>query len=169
MKVEKSIFEKVLREAGETSVIHLEGLDTPKDVLIHDVAFNPSRGGVAHVDFYAVDAKKKVSVHVPLEFVGEAPAAKLGGVVTKVLHEVEVTCLPKNIPQHITGDISVLDIFEKQIHISDIPLPAEVAIEHSPDEVVVLVQAVEEETESAGTVDMGAISVEKKGKGEDVA
>lgn len=166
LKVEKRTLEKIVKSAGETSVITLTGLDAPKDVLIHDVSYNPARGGIIHVDFYAVDAETKITVDVPLEFVGEAPATKLGGVVTKVLHEVTLTCLPKDIPAHLTVDISILDVLDKQIHIADVHIPSGITIENKPDEVVALVQAVAEEVESDGGVDMGAIEVEKKGKTE---
>lgn len=166
LKVEKSALEKIVKHAGETNVITLTGLDVPKDVLIHDVSYNPARGGIIHVDFYAVDAETKITVDVPLEFVGEAPATKLGGVVTKVLHEVTLTCLPKDIPAHLTIDISILDVLDKQIHIADIPVPSSVTVENKPDEVVALVQAVAEEVESGDGVDMSAIEVEKKGKTE---
>jgi large subunit ribosomal protein L25 len=161
-------FEKLFKEAGESSVITLEGLTAPKEVLVHDVAFDPKRGGITHVDFYAIEAGKEITVSVPIEFEGEAPAAKLGGTLTKVLHEIEITCMPKNLPQHITVDVSVLDTFEKQIQVKDLVFPKNVTIGNSPEEVVALVQAVQEEVEEApAAVDMSTIEVEKKGKTEE--
>ena len=167
--VDKVAFEKLLKQAGESSVITLEGLKTPKEVLIHDVAFDVTRGGAVHVDFYAIEAGKEITVNIPLEFTGEAPAVKKGGTLTKVLHEVEVTCVPKNLPQHIMVDVSVLDAFDKQIHVRDLTIPTGVTLENDLDDVVVLVQAVEEETEPVATIDMSAIEVEKKGKTEEEA
>ena len=170
LSVDKRAFEKVLHEAGESSIVTLTGLGTTKDVLIHDVAFDPRKGGVVHADFYAVEAGKEITVGVPLEFVGEAPAVKLGGTLTKVLHEIEVTCLPKDLPQHIEVDVSLLDTFEKQIHVSDLKIPKNVTVENDGEDVVVLVQAVEEEAEvPVATIDMSAIAVEKKGKVENPA
>jgi large subunit ribosomal protein L25 len=166
--VDRAAFEKVLKDAGESSVITLEGLDTPKEVLVHDVAFDPTRGGATHVDFYAIEAGKELTLHVPLEFIGEAPALKQGGTLTKVLHEIEVTCVPANLPQHIDVDISALDSMEAQIHVKDLKIPAGVTVENDPEDVVVLVQAVVEEAEEApAEIDMTAIEVEKKGKTED--
>lgn len=168
IKVEKRAFEKVLKDAGESSIISLEGLGTAKDVLIHDVSFDALKGGVIHADFYAVEAGKELTVDVPLEFIGEAPATKLGGVLTKVLHHVEVTCMPKDLPQHIDVDVSVLDTLESQIHVSDLVVPKGVTLENDAEEVVALVQAVTEEVDAEPVaVDMNAIAVEKKGK-EDV-
>jgi len=158
-------FEKLLDEAGESSVITLEGLKKPIEVLIHDVSFDAKRGGPIHVDFYAIEVGKAVTVNVPLEFTGEAPAVKLGGTLTKVLYEVEVTCIPKDLPQSITIDISGLETFEDRICVKDLKVPDGVTIEDEPEDVIVLVQQVEEEPEEeTGPVDMDAIEVEKKGK-----
>ena len=166
LTIDKIAFEKLLKQAGESSVVVLSGLDTPKEVLIHDVSFDALRGGIVHVDLYAVEAGKEITVHVPLEFIGEAPAVKLGGTLTKVLHEIEVTCMPANLPQHIDVDVSVLDDFEKQIHVKDLAIPKGVTLETDVEGVVALVQAVEEEAEVEAPVDMSAIEVVKKGKTE---
>lgn len=168
LSIDRIAFEKVLKEAGESSIITLKGLDTPKDVLVHDVSFDAARGGVTHVDFYAIEAGKEITIHVPLEFIGEAPALKQGGTLTKVLHEIEVTCVPANLPQHIDVDISVLDTADKQIHVKDLVIPAGVTVENDPEDVIALIQEVEEETEEApAAIDMSAIEVEKKGKTEE--
>lgn len=168
MKVtlDKGTFEKVLKEAGESTVINLVGAGEDIEVLVHEVAFNPAKGGVEHVDFYAIEKGKEITVHVPLEFIGEAPAVKQGGSLTKVLHEIEVTCKPSALPQHITVDVSSLDDFEKQIHVKDLAIPTGVTIGNEPDEVVVLVQEVKEEPEAETAVDMEAVEVETKGKSE---
>jgi large subunit ribosomal protein L25 len=166
--LDRAAFEKVLKDAGESSIITLKGLAAPKDVLVHDVSFDSARGGVTHVDFYAIEAGKEITIDVPLEFIGEAPALKQGGTLTKVLHEIEVTCVPANLPQHIDVDISVLDTMEKQIHVRDLVVPAGVTIENDPEDVVALIQEVEEETAEAPiAIDMSAIEVEKKGKTEE--
>lgn len=167
LTVDRIAFEKLFKQAGESSVIVLEGLAGPKEVLVHDVAFDALRGGITHVDFYAVEAGKEITVDVPLTFVGEAPALKLGGTLTKVLHEVEVTCTPANLPKEIVVDVSSLDDFEKQIHVSDLVVPKGVVIKNDVTEVVALVQAVAEEKEAETTIDMSAIEVEKKGKTEE--
>lgn len=147
--IDKVALEKTLKEAGETAVITLNGIGAPVDVLVHDVAFDARRGGVIHVDFLAIEANKEVTVHIPLEFVGEAPAVKRGGTLTKVLHEVSVVCMPGNLPSHINVDVSVLDDFEKKIHTNDLVLPTGVRFESDTDEIVALVQAVEEDTADA--------------------
>lgn len=161
-------FEKVLKEAGESSIITIKGAGKDTDVLVHDVAFDARRGGVIHVDFYAIEAGKELEVDVPLEFIGEAPALKLGGTLTKVLHELEVSCKPKDLPKSILVDISVLVDTETQIHVSDLTVPPGVTVKNDPTDVVALVQVVKEEAEvPSAPIDMDAISVEKKGKTEE--
>jgi large subunit ribosomal protein L25 len=165
----KADFEKVLKEAGESSVITITGLEKPTDVLIHEVAFDARKGGVVHVDFYAIEKGKKITVDVPLSFVGEAPALKLGGTLTKVLHEVEVEAEATHLPKEIEVDISSLVDYESQIHVRDLVVPQGVEIKDSPDDVIALVQQVKEEAEQAPVLDMSAIEVEKKGKSEEEA
>ena len=168
ISLSKTIFEKVLKEAGESTVINLKGLGEDIEVLIHDVSFSAEKGGVMHADFYALEKGKEITIHVPLEFIGEAPATKNGGSLTKVLHEIEVTCKPSVLPQHIDVDVSVLDDFEKQIHVRDLVVPAGVKIENDADDVVALVQEVQEEVEAeVVAIDMAAIVVEPKGKVEE--
>lgn len=166
--LDRAAFLKVFKQAGESSIITISGVGSDKDVLVHEVAFDPLRGGVTHVDFYAIEAGKELTVDVPLEFVGEAPALKQGGTLTKVLHEIEITCKPKDLPKHIVVDVSSLVDYESQIHVSDLVIPAGVKVENDPEDVVVLVQAVVEEVEPEvpEAIDMSAIEVEKKGKEE---
>ncbi len=167
LTISKVDFDKVLKEAGESTVVTITGVGSPTQVLIHDVAFDPRRGGVVHVDFYAIEAGKKITVDVPLVFVGEAPAVKLGGTLTKVLHEIEVEADAADLPKEIEVDISGLIDFTSQIHISDLKIPKGVEVKSAPEEVVALVQEVVEEVEVAPEVDMAAIEVEKKGKVEE--
>lgn len=163
-------FIKVWRQAGESSVITLTGLGEDHDALIHDISKDPVKDTVTHVDFYVIEKGKKVQVAVPLEFVGEAAAVKtLGGVLIKVMHELEIEAMPKDLPHAIEVDISSLVDFDAQIKVSDIKLPAGVTAEIDGDEVVALVSAPKEETEDAPTtIDMSAIGIsEERGKKEE--
>ncbi len=162
-------FIKVFRVAGESSTIQLaiDGINV--DVLIHDVQLDPLKGFPLHVDFLAVDMNKPVQVAIPLEFTGVAPAEKAGlGVLVKVLHEVEVSALPKDLPHAISVDLATLATLEDQIHVSNIVLPKGVEMITDTEEVVALVAAAKEEVESA-PVDLSSIEVEKKGKKEEEA
>jgi large subunit ribosomal protein L25 len=168
LTISKKEFDKVLKEAGETTVVTIKGAGTPTDVLIHEVAFDARRGGVVHVDFYAIQAGQKLTVHVPLTFVGEAPAVKLGGNVTKVLHEIEVEAEATHLPKEIEVDITGLVDLTSQIHVRDLTIPKGVEVKNDADDVVALIQEVVEEKEEAPEApDMSAIEVEKKGKTEE--
>lgn len=164
-------FIKVWRQAGESSVITLTGLGEDHDALIHDISKDPVRDTVTHVDFYVIEKGKKVQVAVPLEFVGEAAAVKtLGGSLIKVMHELEIEAMPKDLPHAIEVDISALVDFDAQIKVSDLKLPAGVTAEVDGDEVVALVSAPREEVEeeASGPIDMSTIGIsEERGKKEE--
>jgi large subunit ribosomal protein L25 len=163
-------FSKMLKEAGESSIIQLKGLGDDLDVLIHDVDYEPVRGAARHVDFYAIERGKKLTVSVPLEFVGVSGAVKdLGGILVKVMHEIEIEVLPRDLPQHIDVDISAIKDFETSLHIKDLKLPEGAEATADPEEVVASASAaVEEVFEEPEEVDMDAIGDSvAKGKGED--
>jgi len=168
LSIEKKAFDKMFSEAGESSIVTLTGLGSPIEALVHDVAFNPTRGGVTHVDFYAIEKGKELTVDVPLNFIGEAPAEKLGGVLTKALHEIEVTCAAADLPKEIDVDVSSLVTFDDHIRIGDLKLPKGVKVQNDAEETVAVVVPVAEEVEQPVVApDMSAIEVEKKGKSEE--
>lgn len=161
-------FEKVWREAGETTVCTLETPNGRKDVLINDVSVDPIYGTALHVDLYAVRTDVAVEVDVPLEFSGVAPAEKeLGGTLVKVMHELTISALPKDLPHAIVVDVSVLKTFDDQVLVSTVSLPQGVTAIAEPDEVVALVQAQREEELSEDASDVTSVEVEKKGKEEE--
>jgi len=162
-------FKKVLSIAGESTLVTLEIGGQKKDVLIHEVAHHPVSGEPIHADLLAVDTNKPITVHVPLVFDGVAPAIKeLGGALVKVLHELEIEALPKDLPHDIKVDISVLVTLDSQIHVKDLVLPKGVTTEVDGEEMVALItEAGEEVVEEEGPVDLSAIEVETKGKKEE--
>ena len=163
-------FLKLWKNVGESSVIALE-YPGKKDlnVLINDVSFDPVRGEPIHVDFYVVESDRAVEVTVPLEFTGVAPAVKeLGGTLVKVLHEVEVSALPKYLPSEILVDISLLTMLTSRILVRDLKLPGGITVLQEQDEIVALVSTTKEEVDVPEKVfDATAIEVEKKGKKEE--
>ncbi|MBU0750207.1 50S ribosomal protein L25 [Patescibacteria group bacterium] len=167
ISVDARVFEKTLKQAGESSIIELTGLDTPIQVLIHEVDRDPITHTPRHADFYAVEKGAKVQVAVPIVFEGEAPAIKEGANLVKVLHEIEVESEPTKLPQEIVVDVSTLLAIGDQIRVSDIKAPAGVVFLTDAEEVIVLAQEVVEEAETEATMDMDSIEVEQKGKGEE--
>lgn len=160
-------FDKVLRDAGESSVISLGGVTaSPLQVLIHEVAMDPVKHVPLHVDFYAIEKGAKVEVAVQIEFVGESAAVRAGANLVKVLHELEIKADAAHLPHEITVDISALENIGDQIHVGDIKLPQGVELVTDAEEVVAIAQEVAEEAEEAPALDMASIEVEKKGKEE---
>jgi len=167
ISVQAIAFGKVLREAGEATIVSLEGLGASLPTLIHEVTLDPLTSLPRHVDFYAVTKGQMVEVAIPLVFVGESAAVVAGANLVKVLHEIEVEADPMNLPHNISVDISALAALGDKIHVSDLVLPAGVTLVTVPEEVVALVQeVVEEKEEVAAPADISAIEVEKKGKEE---
>ena len=170
VSVDAREFSKIWKEAGESSVIILSGLDDEKQALIHDVSVDPVTEEPIHVDFYIFKKGEKISVDVSLEFVGVSPAVKdLGGALVKVMHELEVEAQPKDLPHQIEIDISSLKDFESQITVKDIKLPDGVTALAEPDEVIAIVSEPKEEEEEEEVVefDESMVEVEKKGKEEE--
>lgn len=161
-------FKKVLRDAGESSVIELKGLGSAMQVLIHEVDRDPVTTTPRHADLYAIEKGAKVEVEVPLSFVGESFAVKTGANLVKVMHELPIEAEAADLPHEIEVDISVLNAVGDQIHVKDLKLPKGVVATVEEDEVVALAQEVEQETEEeAAAPDMDAIEAEQKGKEEE--
>ncbi len=158
-------FKKVWRNAGESSAVVVKTEKGDVDVLIHEVQVDPVTEEPIHVDFLAIDMKKKIKVKVPFEFTGISEAVKSGlGNLVKALYEVEVEALPKDLPHSLSVDISKLATVEDNVFISDIKLPIGVVVMADPEAVVASIVLQVEEKEEAPPVDLSAIEVEKKGK-----
>lgn len=158
-------FKKIWKEAGETTIIRVQPTyDVYVDVIIQDVSVDPVKNGPIHVDFYAVEMDKPIEAAIPLVFEGTAAAEKeLGGILVKVMYEVEVEALPGNLPHELKVDISRLKAFGDQITVKDIELPVAVKILTKEDEVVVLIEEPKEEIEEK-PISIEEVEVEKKGK-----
>jgi large subunit ribosomal protein L25 len=165
IKLSLTDFKKAWKEAGESTVISLAGEGIEVEALIHSVDLDPVTDIPIHVDFYAIEKGKKLTVDVPLDFIGVSPAVKdLGAVLVKVLHEVEIEALPKDLPHTLEADISILTTLDSVLTAGDIKLPAGVSLLTKTDEVLASVYEPKEEVIESTPVDLNAIEVEKKGK-----
>lgn len=161
-------FKKVYQEAGESSVVGLNLEGTNFETLIHAVDFDPLTSEPRHADFYALEKGQKVEVAIPLHFEGVSLAVKnLGGVLLKVLHELEVEASPKDLPHFLTVDISLLETLESQILVKDLNIPSGVEVRADGEDVVAAISVIEEEKEEVMPIDLSTIEVEKKGKKEE--
>ena len=151
LEIDLKEFEKVYKEAGESSLVSLKADSKEFLVLIYDVARDPLTLAPTHVDFYQPDLEKEVEAKVPIIFEGEAPAIKdLGGTLVRNIAEVEVKALPQKLPKEIRVDVTDLKTFEDRILVKNLSLPEGVKVLKEPDEIVAYVaqpQKVEEELE----------------------
>ena len=103
-----------------TTVIDLEvGGEKPRRVLIREIQRHPFRAELLHVDFFEIRADVKIKIQVPLHLEGEAYGVEMGGILQQIRHELEVECLPNEIPPDFKVDVTDLDI-GNSIHISDV-------------------------------------------------
>jgi len=144
-------FQKIYKEAGESSLISLEIGKEKNMVLIHEIKKDPVSDEIIHIDFYQPILTEEVEVTVPVLFEGISPAVKeLGGTLIKEIQELTVKALPQNLPHDIKVNIENLKNFEEEILIKDLQVPKEVKILREPDEIVAIVvppEKVEEELE----------------------
>ena len=127
---QKDVQHKLPNEDFYSQVLSLNIAGTAEDVLLRDIQHHPYKQEVMHMDFIRIDANKVVHVFSQLHFVGEdvSPGAKTeDGVINHVIMEVELECLPKNIPQFIEVDLSEMHVGDV-IHLSDLKLPEGVEI-----------------------------------------
>ncbi len=144
-------FSKVYAIAGESSIISLS-LDKGKkaSVIVQDLAHDAMTNRVSHIDFFEVSMNEKLEAHIPLEFINESPAVReLGGILVKTLEEVEVTCLPKDLPRSITIDLSTLVDFSVHVQVKDLVLPEGVKVLTDELTTIVLVEAPRTEAQMA--------------------
>ncbi len=155
----KAIMLQLREEAFHASILSMNVDGKKQNVLLRDVQMHPWKKEVLHIDFQRVDAKQKIHMRVPLHFVNEevSPGVKLGGgVVNHVMTEVEVSCLPADLPEFLEVDLASLELGDS-IHLSEVNLPKgveSVQLTRGDDSVVVSVQvprvaAVEEGPEEA--------------------
>jgi large subunit ribosomal protein L25 len=120
-----------------------------KVALVKDMQYHPISGDVIHADLYEVDLTAKITVHVPLHFVGKAAGVVRGGILQPIVREMEVECLPLDIPEFFNVDVSGLDIGDS-VHIEDLAMPEGVtAIYESNLPVVSVVPPTVEEAPAA--------------------
>lgn len=141
-------FEKAWREGGESSLLLLTVEGKPYNVLIHEVARDPLMDKPVHADFYAVAMDKKIRTRVPLNFIGNAPAVKdLGGILIKVMHDLEVEALPQDLPHELMVDLTPLEALDTRITAKDIAIPSGVSLLANGDDVIVIVEPPRSEEE----------------------
>lgn len=167
--VNQKEFISILKKAGESSLIELNMDGEKINVLIKDYQLHPINNNILHIDFYAIKADEAVSLKIPIYIIGEPKGVKeKSGILEIILRELEIECLPADIPEKIEIDISNLDIGD-EILVSDLKLSEKIKILTKADSVIALVSApaVEEEAVAAEVPEtLPEPEVIKKGKEE---
>lgn len=136
--------DRLINHAGTSRLVNLvvkRGKKTEKTpVLIKEVQRSPVGGQIIHVDFHAVALDKAITTHVPVHLAGEEKRLNDGAIIEHHLREVAVSCLPTEIPEAITVDVSGLKIGEA-IHVRDLAVPSGVKIITPGDEIVTAASA----------------------------
>ncbi len=148
-------------EAFHASILSMKLDGKAQKVLLRDVQMHPFRAQVLHIDFQRIDENKKIHMKVPLHYVNEtlSPAVKLGGaIVSHIANDLDVSCLPKDLPEFIEVDLSAIEP-GKSVHVSEIKLPpGVVALTHGKDPVIAsaMVPKAHAETEEAPAAEAAA-------------
>ena len=142
IQVDRREYEKIMRtHRGQSVVFHInvhEGEKKLRDyaAIVKEEQHHPVQESLIHLDFQRISLKEEIEVQVPLVCVGEAAGVKKdGGSLDQPLHELDVVCLPTNIPEKIEVDVTELNIGDS-IHVSDIVLPEKVKTKHDPEAMV---------------------------------
>jgi large subunit ribosomal protein L25 len=174
IKLQKSDILKVMTSgAGEHTLINIEikeDGDKKKEhwTIIKDYQLDPIRNELLHVDFMEISLKERIKIMVPIIITKEPIGVKKGGILQHQLREVEVECLPTEMPDGIEVDASSLDIGHS-LHVSDLPVKEGVRLLSDPQEVVLTVIApvVEEEAVPAAEEEVAEPELVKKAKPEE--
>jgi len=158
-------------DAGENSIFQLTVGKQKRHAMIKEMQVDPTTGVIQHIDFSRIVMTEKLRVQVPVEVVGEAVGVKNdGGILDFMARELEVECLPGDIPDHLEVDVTTLHIGQ-HLEAKDVPIPEGVELMEDPTKVVLTIaspRVVEEETEEDEDLIEGATDEPKViGKDED--
>lgn len=148
--------------------LNIEGEDK-LDCIIKDIQFDPVTDKIVHFDLQEFNVKEKIQIEVPIQLIGSAIGVKEGGIVQQNLHKVDLECLPNDIPESVTVDISNLKLGDS-VHVSDLKLDGVEFL--NPEESIIVSVAhpkVDKEpiAEEAGEEEKTEPEVIGKGKSED--
>lgn len=112
----------VYTSAANIINLEIEGSDAPLSCMLKDITFDPVTDAIVHFDLFGVSNDKAVDFNVPVKLVGQSAGIREGGVLEHILHKLNVTCLPKDLPQQLDVDITELKIGQS-LHVRDLSYP----------------------------------------------
>ena len=136
----------IFAKLTSSTLVTIDVDGTEYAAIVREKQRNFIKGNLTHVDFLALDLSEKIRTSVRLTFVGVAPAVKdYSAVLVHRMDALEVECLPADLPERITVDISVIKEIGNNIHVRDIPLPENIVVLDDVDDVVIIATVVKEE------------------------
>ena len=146
VSVDPKVISRILAsEAGHNTIFDLQVGSEKTKAMIVDWQFEPIRGSILHIDLKRIAMDEKMRVMVPIHLVGEAAGVKTqGGILDQIMREVEVECLPGDIPSHIDADVSEL-VFGTVLRVKDLPHDGKLKFITDEDQAVAHITSVKEE------------------------
>ncbi len=145
IQADRKAYDRIFRQhAGESLIYHLNLVDEGKKIsdfpaIIKDVQLHPVTDEVIHIDFNRISLDKEIEIKVKVLSKGDAVGVKKdGGTLEHLMWELDVICLPTNIPHHLEADVTNLGVHDS-IHVKDLVLPQGVRTKHDPESVVITV------------------------------
>ncbi len=176
ISADRKVYDRIHRQhVGESLIYHINVLENGKKVadfpaIIKDLQQHPVSEDVIHLDFTRISLDKEIEIKIKIVTKGEAIGVKRdGGTLDHVMWELDIICLPTNIPHHIEIDVTNLGVHDA-IHVKELTLPAGVKTKHDPDSVVVsVVGSMKEETATTegegATAELEVLKEKKKEEG----
>lgn len=150
-------FHKAFHTISESTIFALEVGSAKKEVLIKDYVEDITTGAIMHLDFFEIERGKKLRTHVSIELTGSSIGVREGGILDHSLYELEIECLPRDIPEKVTVDVTTLKK-DEVIHVSDLDISPAVRVLTHPEQTIVSVvtpraEAVDTDEEDGGATE----------------
>ncbi len=132
---QKELQKALENDAVFSHILNLTVGTKTQKVVIKELQRDPYKPRLLHIDFQRINTKEKITMHIPVHFLNEekSPGVKAGGVVSHQMKDIEIRCLPANLPESFEIDVSKLEL-DEAIHLSEITIPANVELVHPVSE-----------------------------------
>jgi large subunit ribosomal protein L25 len=148
-------FSNRIRNISESTIVKVEVEGKTYDAFVKDTQRSITEGSILHVDFYEVESGVALRARVSLHLAGNPIGVREGGILESPLHEIEVECLPKDLPERIEVDISELKV-NQSFHVRDLKLGEGVRLISNEDQVIALVKYAREEAAAPAVTEEAA-------------
>ncbi len=149
VSVQQNEFEKKFHSVSENTIITLQLGKEKHDVLVKDYQEDTIRGFVTHIDFYEIEKGRTLRTNIPVHVNGTPAGVKEGGLLEERLHEIEVECVPADIPEYFEINVENMNIGDT-VHVEELEIPKGVKVLSLPEQVVVTVTTQKEELPEEG-------------------